>query len=198
MNVKLYAETRRLRTRQIVLDLTVLLWTFAWIWLGMLAHDVIAQLAEPASAIARNSTSLSGSLTEISDTVDEVPLVGGALEEPFTSAAGSAAAVASESREQAGRFLTAALWIGLLIAIAPIAAALLRYLPERWSWVKEATAATRIRLDADDLYVFALRAVANRPLSELRRAVPDPGAALAAGEYEGLARLELEHLGLEP
>lgn len=195
--MKLYAETPRLRTRQFVLDIGIVLWTLAWIWLGMFAHDAIARLAEPATAIARNSTSLSGSLAEISDTIDQVPLVGGALEEPFTSASGSAAAVAAESRAQADRFLTAALLIGLLIAVAPIAAALQRYLPDRWRWVKEATAAATIRLDADDLYLFALRAVASRPLSELRTATPDPGAALAAGDYESLARVELEHLGLK-
>ncbi|MBW3594069.1 MAG: hypothetical protein KY391_00715 [Actinobacteria bacterium] len=196
--MKLYAETRRLRTRQIALDVTVFLWTLVWIWLGMFAHDVIAELAEPAQAIARNSGSLAASLYEISDTLDETPLVGGALEEPFTSAGDSAQALANESREQHANFLRTALWIGLLIAIAPIAAALLRYLPDRWRWVQEATAATQIRLDADDLYLFALRAVANRPLSELRKATPDPGAALASGDYDTLARLELEQIGLRP
>lgn len=194
--MKLYAETPALRARQIALDILVILWTLTWVWLGTLAHDALAGLAEPADAISRNSSSLATSLREISDTVDELPLVGGGLEEPFSSAADSAQGVADESREQRDRFLTAALWIGLLIAVAPIAAGFLYYLPGRWRWAREATAAERIRLDADDLYLFALRAVANRPLSELRRATPDPGAALAAGDYDDLARLEMERLGL--
>lgn len=195
--MKIYAETRRKRTRQIIQDGILVGWILLWALFGMVAHDVVAKLAEPAASVARNSDSLSDSLADISDKVDGVPVVGGALEEPFSSSSRAAAAVARESREQRDLFLEAALWIGLFIAVGPIALALLLFLPFRLRWVREATAADRIRLDADDLYLFALRAVANRPFSELRKATPDPGAALAAGDYEGLARLELEQLGLK-
>lgn len=195
--MKLYAETPRKRTRQIIQDAILLGWILIWAMFGMVAHDVVAKLAEPAASVARNSDSLSDSLQEISDKVDGVPVVGGALEEPFSSSSRAAAAVARESREQRELFLTAALWIGLFIAVGPIALSLLLYLPFRIRWVRQATAADRIRLDADDLYLFALRAVANRPFTELRKATPDPGAALAAGDYAALARLELEQLGLK-
>lgn len=195
--MKIYAETTGKLTRQLIQDGIMVGWILVWITFGSVAHDVVAKLAEPAESVARNSDSLSDSLAEISDKVDGVPVVGGALEEPFSSSSLAAAAVARESREQRDLFLTAALWIGLFIAIGPIALALLLYLPFRIRWVRQATAADRIRLDADDLYLFALRAVANRPFSELRRATPDPGAALAAGDYAALARVELEHLGLK-
>lgn len=194
--MKLYAETPGKRIRQVVQDVILVAWILLWIVFGSVAHDVVAKLAEPAASVARNSDSLSDSLADISDRVDGVPVVGGALEEPFSSASEASAAVADESREQRDLFRTAALWIGLFIAVGPIAVALLLYLPFRFHWIKEATAADRIRLDADDLYLFALRAVANRSFSELRRATRDPGAALASGDYAALARLELEHLGL--
>jgi hypothetical protein len=195
--MKIYAETTRKRTRQLIQDAILVGWILLWALFGMVAHDVVAKLAEPAASVARNSDSLSDSLADISDKVDGVPVVGGALEEPFSSSSRAAAAVARESREQRELFLKAALWIGLFIAVGPIALALLLFLPFRLRWVKEATAADRIRVDADDLYLFALRAVANRPFSELRKATPDPGAALAAGDYTALARLELEQLGLK-
>ena len=195
--MKLYAETPRRRARQIVVDSCVVAWAIVWIAMGMVAHDVVASLAGPTRAVATNSDELADSLFDISDSIDEVPLVGGGLEEPFTAAGRAAAGVADQSRKQEQRFLTAALWIGLLIAVAPIAAVLLLYLPFRTRWIREATSAARIRLDSDDLYLFALRAVSNRRLSELRRASPDPGAALASGDYEALARVELEHLGLK-
>lgn len=195
--MKIYAETRRKRTRQIIQDGILGGWILLWVLIGMVAHDVVAKLAEPAASVARNSDSLSDSLADISDKVDGVPVVGGALEEPFSSSSRAAAGVARESREQRDLFLTAALWIGLFIAVGPIALALLLYLPFRIRWIRQATAADRIRLDADDLYLFALRAVANRPFTELRKATPDPGAALAAGDYAALARLELEQLGLK-
>lgn len=195
--MKIYAETPRKRRRQIAQDATLVAWILLWATFGSIAHDVVAKLAEPAAAIARQSQSLGNSLADVSDQVDEVPLVGGALEEPFSSASRAAAGVAAESREQRDRFLTAALWIGLFLALAPIGAGLLLYLPWRLLWITEATAADKLRVDADDLYLFALRAVTNRPLSELRKATPDPGAALVSGDYEPLARLELEQLGLK-
>lgn len=195
--MKLYAETARKRSRQIVQDSMLLGWVVVWILFGVVAHDVVARLAEPAASVARSSDSLSRSMADVSDQVDEVPVVGGALEEPFSSASKAASDVADESREQRNLFLTAALWIGLFIAVGPIAASLLLYLPFRLRWIREATAADRIRVDADDLYLFALRAVTNRRFSELRKATPDPGAALAAGDYAALARMELEQLGLK-
>jgi hypothetical protein len=57
--------------------------------------------------------------------------------------------------------------------------------------------AARLRDDRADLHLFALRAVANRPLRQLHRVTPDPAGALAAGDYEGLAALELNALGLK-
>lgn len=195
--MKIYAETTGKRTRQLIQDGILVGWILVWILFGSVAHDVVAKLAEPAASVARSSDSLSDSLADISDEVDGVPVVGGALEEPFSSSSRAAAAVARESREQRALFLTAALWIGLFIAVGPIALSLLLYLPFRIRWIRQATAADRIRLDADDLYLFALRAVANRPFTELRKATPDPGAALAAGDYAALARLELEQLGLK-
>ena len=196
--MKLYAETPRRRTRQLVQDSVVAGWIVLWVFFGMVTHDVVARLAGPATRVAQSSESLSDSMASVSDTIDEVPLVGGALEEPFSSASRASASVAAESRAQKDLFLRAALWLGLFIALAPIGAVLLTYLPYRWRWVREATAADRLRLDSDDLYLFALRAIAKRPLSELRKASPDPGAALVSGDYEALARLELEQLGLRP
>jgi hypothetical protein len=48
------------------------------------------------------------------------------------------------------------------------------------------------------VHLFAIRAVYTRPLYELRRACDDPARALALGDYEPLARLELAALGLHP
>ncbi len=62
--------------------------------------------------------------------------------------------------------------------------------------MRAATAASRLRLDSDDLYIFALRAIATRPWHELRRVTPDPAGAFSAGDYEALAALELSALGL--
>lgn len=92
---------------------------------------------------------------------------------------------------------TLALWLGILLAVIPIGYVLLRYAPWRGRWIREASAASRLRIDSEDLHLFALRAVATRPLYELQRVTPDPAAALARGDYESLASLELGALGLK-
>ena len=84
----------------------------------------------------------------------------------------------------------------MLVAAVPIAALLVTWLPRRVAWAREAGAASRLRLGGADLELFAFRAVANRPLRELRRVTADPAGALRAGDYQALADLELRSLGL--
>ena len=83
-----------------------------------------------------------------------------------------------------------------LIAVPLAVALLLAWLPGRAAWAREAGAASRLRLAGADLELFALRAVANRPLRQLHRVSLDPAGALRAGDYEALADLELRALGL--
>ncbi len=87
--------------------------------------------------------------------------------------------------------------LGLVVAVLPIVLMLLRWLPQRVSWVRTATAAanSRDQLDED---LLALRAVTHRPLCELQRIDPRPGVAYAGGDRTAvarLARLELDALG---
>jgi hypothetical protein len=89
-----------------------------------------------------------------------------------------------------------ALWLGVVVAAVPVVALLLVWLPHRVTWAREAGAAGRLRLDGADLELFAIRAVANRPLRQLHQVSPDPAGDLRAGEYEALAELELRALGL--
>jgi hypothetical protein len=195
--MKLYAEVPYHRTRQIVLDAAVAVWTLAWIRLGMWIDTLVNRLQGPGRAIEDAGSGLSGNLTSISEEVDGIPLVGGALKAPF-----EAAARAGMTLEQAGQthqdvIHALAIWLGVLFAIIPIGYVLMRFLPSRLRWIREASAASNLRIDADDLQLFAIRAVATRPLYELRRASDDPAGALARGDYEPLAALELGALGLE-
>ncbi len=84
----------------------------------------------------------------------------------------------------------------MLVTFLGVAAIFITYVPQRIAWVREANAAARLRGSSADLRIFAYRALASRPLTLLRRAVPDPAAALAAEEFDALATVELEALGL--
>ena len=196
-HLKLYAEVPRFRNRQLLQDVGLLLWSFLWVRVGMHVYDLVLRLGEPGRTVARAGQGLSGTLADISSKVGEIPLVGSSLRGPFVAASEAGQVLERAGLAQQEVVQDLAQWLGVLLALIPISYVAYRYLPDRWRWVKEASAASSLRIDAADLHLFALRAIARQPLYELQRVTPDPAAALANGEYEPLAALELGSLGLK-
>ena len=195
--MKLYAEVPYHRTRQILIDVAVIVWCLVWIRLGMWIDTLVNRLQGPGRTIENAGSDLAGNFTSLSERASEVPIVGDTLRDPFEAAARASTALQQAGQAHQDIIHTLAIWLGVLLAVIPIGYVLMRYLPARLRWIREASAATRLRIDAEDLQLFAIRAVATRPLYELRRACPDPAGCLARGDYEPLAALELGALGLE-
>jgi hypothetical protein len=191
-----YAETASLRARQVLTDLLVAAWVAVWVLAGVTLKGLLDKLAGPGRTLQDAGDDLSGSVGTIQDQVVRIPVVGDDLRAPFgrVGEVGRTLARAGETQQQVVHDL--ALWLGLVVAVLPVALVLLWWAPRRWRWATEAGAAARLRAETSDLELFALRAVANRPLRELRRVSDDPAADLAAGDYEDLAALELRALGL--
>jgi hypothetical protein len=196
--MKLYAETAGLRARQLVGDLLVLAWTAGWLLAARELYRLVEQLAAPGRAVEAAGTSFAADVGEIQRTVGRIPVVGGELREPFGRLGGVGRVLADAGATQQQVVHELALWLGVVVAAVPVVALLLVWLPRRVGWAREATAASGLRRDRADLELFALRAVANRPLRQLRRVTADPAGALRAGDYAGLAALELRALGLRP
>jgi hypothetical protein len=194
--VKLYAETSGLRARQILGDLAVVAWTAAWVWAGVTLYRLVEKLAVPGARLEQAGGGFAGDVAEIQQKVGRVPVVGNELQGPFGRLAGVGQTLADAGATQQQVVHQLALWLGILVAAVPVVTLLLAWLPHRVSWAREAGAASRLRLAGADLELFALRAVANRPLRQLHRVTPDPTGALRAGDYEALADLELRALGL--
>ncbi|MDP9068568.1 MAG: hypothetical protein M3N53_09555 [Actinomycetota bacterium] len=195
--MKLYAEVPRFRNRQILQDLSLVAWVLLWVRIGFHVRALVDRLAEPGRAVERAGEGFAGTLLEISAKVAEVPLVGPSLQAPFGAAGEAGAALQRAGEAQQDVVHALALWLGTLLAVIPISYVAYKYLPDRLRWVREASAADSLRIDADDLHLFALRAVSRQPLYELKRVCADPAAALQNGDYEPLARLELASLGLK-
>ncbi len=196
--MKLYAETARLRTRQVAFDLIAVAWVALWVMAGRAVARVVDALAAPGRAVQQAGNGFAAGVDGVRDKVGRIPLVGDELKAPFARLGDAGRGLAHAGVVQQDVVHQLALWLAVLVAAVPIVALLLAYLPGRWRWIREATAAARLRLDAADLGLFALRAVAGRPLRELRRVSSDPAGALAAGDYDALAALELRALGLRP
>jgi hypothetical protein len=194
--VKLYAETSGLRTRQLVGDLAVLAWTAAWVAAGVALYRLVEKLAVPGERVEQAGGGFAGDIAEIQQKVGRLPVVGDELQDPFGRLAGVGRTLAAAGATQQEVVHQLAMWLGVVVAVVPIVALLLVWLPGRVSWAREAGAASRLRTDGADLELFAIRAVANRPLRDLHRVSPDPAGDLRAGEYQALADLELRALGL--
>jgi hypothetical protein len=198
--MKLYPETPGRRFGQVLIDLVVLAWVAAWALAGREVHRLIEQMAKPGVAVEQAGDRVASSMGAVQDQVTRLPVIGNDLRAPFgrLGEAGQALAQAGASQQHVVHQL--ALWLGVLIALIPVVVVVAIWLPGRVRWVREASAASRLRVGADtvDLGLFALRAIATRPLPELRRASADPLGDLQRGDYRALATLELRSLGLRP
>ena len=194
--MKLYAETAGLRARQLLGDLAVLAWTAAWVAAGVALRRLVEKLAVSGARVEQAGSDFAGDVAEIQQKVGRLPVVGDELQDPFGRLAGVGRTLAAAGVTEQEVVHQVALWLGVMVAVVPVVALLLAWLPRRVAWAREAGAASRLRMDGADLELFAIRAVANRPLRALHRVTPDPAGALRAGEYEALADLELRALGL--
>jgi hypothetical protein len=189
--VKLYAETAGLRARQLLGDLATLAWTAAWVAAGLTLYRLVERLAVPGARVEQAGSDFAGDVAEIQQRIGRVPVVGDQLQGPFGRLAGTGRTLAEAGATQQEVVHQLALWLGVVAAAVPVVTLLLVWLPRRVAWAREAGAASRLRMDGADLELFAIRAVANRPLRELRRVSADPAGALRAGEHQPLADLEL-------
>ena len=194
--MRLYAEDRPKAIRQGVGDALLLVWIVVWARIGQHLTDLVDRLGGPGRTIASAGTQLEGGLEGAAGGAGRLPVVGGALEGVFGDAAGAGSTLREAGTTQAEVAHQVAVALGLAVAGLAIAVALIRYLPGRLRWIRDAHSASGLVVGAADLRVFAIRAVANRPLHELRRVSPDPGSDLAAGRFDRLAALELAELGL--
>lgn len=195
--MKLYADDPRLARRQGLGDALLLAWVIAWVEIGQRLTSLVDRLGGPGRTLATAGGRLEDGLNGAAGGVGRLPVVGGSLEDVFADTAGAGTALREAGLEQAEVAHQLAVALGVLLAGLAIAWALSRHLPGRLRWVRDADAARALVVDAADLRLFALRAVVNRPLHELRRVSADPGADLAAGRFERLAALELAALGLD-
>lgn len=172
----LYAELSHVRGRQIVADAAATAATLLFVVSGVVVYRLVAVGAVLGEAVE-----------DAGEAVGRVPGLGGV-----------GTTLMESGGTQQDAVLSLALLLGLGVAAIGAAGVLLWHLPRRVAWVREATAAVRLRDDRAALQMLAYRAIARRPLPRIAGAVADPSAALVQGDYRRLATIELEELGLRP
>lgn len=199
--MKLYADAPGRRTAQIVADLLVVAWIVLWAWAGTAVHDGTSALAAPARQTDESATAMAGQLRDVGSRIEEAPLVGDELASPFERAADASDGIADAGRSSVEAVEQLAVVLGLTTALVPILVALAVHLPRRWRFAREATAGARFIDSADDLDLFALRALAHQPMRVLAAVSDDPAGDWRrqdAAVVRRLAELELADVGLRP
>jgi len=181
-----------------LLDGLVVLWSVAWILIGVaVAREVrdLATLSDTVVSLGQATQSAGAAIGGL----DGLPIVGDTLAEPAAAireAGGDALASGRQSRRSADRL---GVLLGVSVALIPTLGLLLAYLPRRLAEVRERQALLRaLRRDEPGLDEYlAWRALSRLPTRELSQVAPGPLAELTRGRAPELARAELERHGLD-
>jgi hypothetical protein len=199
--MKLYADRPAHRTRQMLGDVLLLLWVAVWVKVALVVRDTTLLLAKPGQQIAEAGHGLASRLRDAGAAVGGLPVVGDQVKAPFEGAGSAAGKIAQAGTAQVDAVHQLAFWLGLSVGAIPVLVVLAIYVPLRLRFAREATAGQRFIDAAEDLDLFALRAMARQPMHRLARVSDDPAGAWRRGDPDvvrELALLELRDVGLAP
>lgn len=197
--MQLYAQHAAIRTRQLAADLGLLAWIVLWVLVARVVHGAVLLLAAPGQAVSDLGRSMTGNLSSAASAARDVPLVGDQLAGPFRSLAATGNSVRGAGQSAQDAVGTLATVLAVVLVVLPVGWLLLRWLPWRLGWIREATAARQLLGGSADLELLAARAMATAPLPRLAALPAGTGAAWRSGEpgaVRVLAELELGRLGL--
>lgn len=194
--MRVYADVPLVRVRQLCLDLLTAAWIYLWVRVGLRIFELVNLLQGPGRSLEGAGEALADRAGDLGEGVADVPVVGGALRAPFRAISDGGVLLQEAGVAQQSAVHTLALWLAVTIALLPILWAVIAYVPARLRWVREASAASRLRVADPDLALFALRALTNQPVAALAAVSTDPVNDYRRGEYAALASLELRSLGL--
>jgi hypothetical protein len=194
-----YATTPGRLLVQLLSDVTVVVWTYLWVLVGLSVHTALSTIAEVGRQFEHGAGGVADNLGSAGHSADHIPVVGHTVSKPLTAASKAALDIAG-----AGHNLdTTAAWLAVVLALAvaaPPALALvmpwlvLRIRFFRRKWTVSALAAT-----PEGEQLLALRALANRPMRRLTAVSADPVGAWRhedSAVIRGLAALELRSAGI--
>jgi hypothetical protein len=198
--MKLYADRRDRRNRQLTADLLWLLAVLASVLAGTTVHRVIAGAVDPARQFSAGSSDLADRLTAAGRTAARTPLIGDDLAGVLDRSADSATSLAGAADAQIESVLHVATLLGVLTALLPILFVTAIHLARRLRWARRAREAGRLAGTRGGDRVLALRALTSSPPDRLFAVHADPAAAWQGQDpaaVRALADLELARLGLD-
>ena len=197
--MKLYSDFPARRTRQILGDLFAAVLIAVWVSIGVFVYNLIMGLASFGVQMEDAGSQFRETMTEVSATLGDVPLIGSGIRAPFDGASDAGAALETAGVEQQQLVQSIATWLGIGVAVVPILTILVLWLVPRVRFALKAGAtAAQVKAGAS-LDLLALRALSSQKLSTVLQVDADPLAAWRRGDpavVRALAQLELEASGV--
>ncbi|MFQ1002298.1 hypothetical protein [Modestobacter sp. SSW1-42] len=198
--MRLYADRPDRRARQLAADLGLVAWLVLWVVVARVVHGAVLVLAEPGRALSDLGRSISDTMGSAAGAADGVPVVGDELATPFDALGQAGQSVTGAGQGAQDAVSTLATVLAVVLVVLPVGWLLLRWLPWRLGWLREARATdTLLAQGVPDLELLAARALATAPLPRLAALPAGTGAGWRAGDpaaVRALAGLELQRLGL--
>lgn len=198
--MRLYPERPDKRLTHVLADLGMLAWVVLWVLVARAVHGAVLALAGPGEAVESLGTSVADSMGSAAEVAEDVPVVGDELSTPFDALGSAGESVRGAGQSAQDAVGTLAFWLAVVLVVLPVGWMLLRWLPWRLAWAREATAVSRLLgVRGTDLEFLAARAVATAPLPRLAALPPGTGTAWRAGDPAAtrlLASVEADRLGL--
>ena len=197
--MKFYSDYPARRTRQIITDVLALVAISAWVWLGAAVYRLVMNLSDFGVQMEQSGAGFRLTMTDISDNLSGVPLIGGGIRAPFDGAsdAGKALEQAGQAQQIAVQQLATGLGIG--IAVVPVLTILILWLVPRLRFARKAGTAKALSTHPASVDLLALRALSTRTLASISKIDPDAAAAWRRGDetvIRALAGLELKSSGV--
>jgi hypothetical protein len=194
-----YATTPGRLLAQLFSDVTIAIWTFLWVLVGLAVHRAVSTIAEVGRQVEDGANGIADNLKSAGHSADRIPLVGDAVSRPLTAASKAALDLAG-----AGHNLdTTAAWLAVVLALAvaapPALAIVAPWLVLRIRFFRRKWTVSMLAATPAGEQLLALRALANRPLRRLSIVSADPVGAWRredAAAIRGLAALELRSAGI--
>src|SRR5215210_4139996 len=142
--MQLYASAPVLRTRQLAADLGMLAWLVLWVLVARVVHGAVLVLAEPGRAVEDLGRSVAGNMESAAGVAEDVPLGGDELSVPFdalSDAGGSVTGAGLAAQDAVGTLATI---LAVVLVVLPVGWLVLRWLPWRLHWARDAGAARRL------------------------------------------------------
>jgi hypothetical protein len=185
----------------VTIDVALVLWTLAWVFVGMRVADEVDGLTRLSNTVVEVGQAIDSSAKAL-ESVAAVPLVGDRLDGPVADihAAGASAIASGRSSRESVHNLSPLL--GFAIALIPTVPLLALYVPLRVGAVRERRELARlVQAHCGDprlAWLLAQRALGRLPSRELAAAALAGGTGPDEVTTARLAQAELRRAGISP